>query len=145
VGVILRRIPGALLLAAALTFAPGAAAKDFRPGDLRICNAKQCVAIRDQGVLNALSAFYYAGPQPARTRAPRMGAPSFQLKFTNGYATGIVASARLDRFLSYGVNLGRFHKGAWYRVPERAAQELLRLTEPLKPMPLTRAAIRKSH
>ena len=144
-GVILRRILGALLLTAALSFAPGATAKDFRPGDLRICDAKQCVAITDQAVLNTLSAFYYVGPQPARTRAPRMGAPAFQLKFTNGYVTGIVASARLDRFLSYGVYLGRFRKGAWYRVPERAAQELLRLSEPLKPMRVTRAAIRKSH
>jgi hypothetical protein len=145
VGVIPRRLPAALVLATALTFAPGATAKDFRPGDLRVCNAKRCVAITDQAVLNALSAFYYVGPQPARTRAPRMGAPAFQLKFTNGYVTGIVASARLDRFLSYGVYLGRFRKGSWYRVPDRAAQELIRLTESLKPMRVTLAALRKSH
>jgi hypothetical protein len=144
VGVILRRFAAALVLATALTFPPGATAKDFRPGDLQICNAKECVAIADQAVLNALSSFYYGGPQPARTRAPRLGAPSFQLKFTNGYVTGIVASARLDRLLSYGVNLGRFHKGAWYRVPDRAARELIRLTESLKPLRVTRAALRKS-
>jgi hypothetical protein len=145
VAVIVRRLPVALVLTTALTFAPGATAKDFRPGDLRICNAKHCVAITDQNVLNVLSVFYYSGPQPARTPAPRMGAPAFQLKFTNGYVTGIVASARLNRFLSYGVYLGRFRKGAWYRVPDRAARELIRLTESLKPMRVTPAALRKSH
>jgi hypothetical protein len=67
-----------------------------------------------------------------------------KLTFRNGYVTGIVASPRLDRFLSYGVNLGRFRRGAWYRVPSAIARELRTLTVGLDPLRVTRAAIRKS-
>ena len=52
-------------------------------------------------------------------RARTLGAPSFELRFDNDYVTGIVATARLDRFLSYGVNTGRFEAGRWYRVYPR--------------------------
>ena len=58
--------------------------------------------------------------------------------------TGIVATARLDRFLSYGVNLGRFQRGIWYRVPARLASELRKLTAGMKPLRVTRAALSKS-
>jgi hypothetical protein len=73
-----------------------------------------------------------------------MGAPAFQLRYDNGYVTGIVASPRLDRFLSYGVYLERFHRGTWYRLPPRAASELRRLTADLRPLRVTAAAVRKS-
>src|SRR6266487_945000 len=115
--------PIAVLAVLALILSAAAAAKEFRPGDLRICNAKRCVAITDQGVLDTLSAFYYGDKKPSRVSAPRRHVPYFELRFTNGYVTGIVATSRLDRFLSYGVYLERFRRGSWYRTPARLARE----------------------
>jgi hypothetical protein len=135
---------GILVAAAVLALAAPAAAKDFEPGDLRLCNTERCLPVIDQRALDALGAFYYGNRKPGRIRAPRLGAPYFELRFTNGYATGIVATASLDRFLSYGVNLGQFARGRWYRVPAAAAAELRRLSGSLEPLRLTRAAIRKS-
>jgi hypothetical protein len=131
--------------AAVLVGATAGAAKEFEPGDLRICNARRCVPLMTRPVLTALGVFYYIGTKPP-PRAPRahVGAPSFELRFDNGYVTGIVATANLDRFLSYGVNLGRFDRGHWYRVPPRAARELQRLTASLRPIPLTRASLARS-
>ena len=128
-----------------LVVAIAGAAKGFEPGDLRICNAKRCVPIMSRPAVTALSAFYYIGPKPPLP-APRahVGAPSFELRFDNDYVTGIVATARLDRFLSYGVNTGRFDAGRWYRVYPKAARELRRLTVGLRPIPLTRASITRS-
>lgn len=57
----------------------------------------------------------------------------------------MVATAKLDRFLSFGVNLGRFSRGKWYRVPTRGAAELRRLTTALAPLRVTRAALARSH
>jgi hypothetical protein len=73
-----------------------------------------------------------------------MRSPYFELRFRNGYVTGIVATQRLDRFLSYGVYLGRFRRGRWYRVPPRLGQEFRELTASLAPLRLTRAAVSKS-
>jgi hypothetical protein len=134
-----------VLGAAALAFTSTAAAKDFGPGDLSICNAKRCMAITDRQVLDSLSIFYYGNTQLSMSGRPRMRSPFFQLRFRNGYVTGIVASAPLDRFLSYGVNLGRFQRGKWYRMPEKAALELRKLTTGLKPLRLSFAAVAKSH
>jgi hypothetical protein len=139
-----RRVVVAWLAAAALVAIPAATAKDFKPGDLRVCNARRCVPITNRAVLPLLGAFYY-GPRDAHVAAPaRLGAPAFELRFTNGYVTGIAASARLDRFLSYGVNVGRFQRGVWYRIPARLASELRRLTAGLKPLRVTREALAKS-
>jgi hypothetical protein len=135
----------ALLAAVGVLLAvPAAAAKDFQPGDLRVCGATRCVALTNRDVLQALSTFYYGGTPP-RTFAPSVGASMFELKFRNGYVTGIVASADLGHFLSYGVNLGHFVKGTWYAVPARAAAELKRLTRSVRPLRLTAAALRRSH
>jgi hypothetical protein len=136
---------GATLAAAVLLWTGPAGAKDFKPGDLRICNAKRCVAIADPRILPLVGAFYYRTGSPPAASAPRMGAPMFELRFRNGYVTGIVATARLDRFLSYGVDLERFDKGKWYRVPARLAAELRRLAAPLEPLRLTASALAKSH
>ena len=134
-----------LAATAFLVVASAGAAKEFEPGDLSICNAKRCVPIMDRPALTALGAFYYIGTRPpARARSPQIGAPSFELRFDNDYVTGIVATARLDRFLSYGVNTGRFEAGSWYRVYRKAARELRRLTVGLRPMRLTRAALASS-
>jgi hypothetical protein len=132
-------------LLAALAVGVGAAhAKDFGPGDVRVCNAKRCEAIADLAVLPQLSAFYYSAEQPPTARAPRVGAPYFELRYRNGYVTGIVAGARLDRFLSYGVHLGHFERGSWYRVPAAASLELRELTAGVAPLRLTRAAVARS-
>jgi len=119
-------------------------AKDFDPGDLRVCNAKRCVPITAPDVVAKLGPFYYSAQPPARMRAPRMGAPAFELRFDNGYATGIVASPKLDRFLSYGVHLGRFARGTWYQVPPALSAELRTLTPRLAPLRVTSAAIARS-
>jgi hypothetical protein len=146
---------------AVVVLAPAAIAKDFEPGDLRVCNAERCVAITNRPALAALGAFYYGGACPAAAtrdgdcmpneRTPpraaaavRLGTPAFELRFRNGYVTGIVATARFDRFLSYGVNLGWFRRGRWYRVPPAAAAELRRLTAGLEPLRVTRAVIARS-
>jgi hypothetical protein len=131
--------------AAVLVGATAGAAKEFNPGDLRICSAKRCVPIVNRQALTALGAFYYIGTEPpARVRRPKLGAASFELRFDNGYVTGIVATPMRDRFLSYGVNIGRFETGRWYRVPRTAARELRTLTARLAPIRLTSAALARS-
>jgi hypothetical protein len=159
------------LVAAALIGTQAADAKEFEPGDLRICGVEGCTPITDRVALRAIGAFLYHRPLAPVVRAPRFGSASFELQFGNGYVTGVVGSRRLDRFLSYGVNIGHFERGRWYRVPGRAARELRRLASlpavppaanptssfdlfvhaalralapPLDPIPLTRAAVRRS-
>jgi hypothetical protein len=130
--------------AATLLAAPSASAKEFRPGDLRLCNGTRCAPIVDRDVVRSLSAFYYTGPSNPVAGAPRLGSPMYELRFRNGYVTGVVAGALLDRFLSYGVYLERFRRGRWYRFPTVVATELRRLAEGLAPLRLTRQAIAKS-
>lgn len=137
----MRPLLGALV-AAVTVFVPQASAKDFGPGDLRVCNAVRCVAIVKPEVVRQLGAFYYSGPAPTRARAPALGAPYYELRFENDYVTGIVATRQLDRFLSYGVYLGRF--SGWHGVPRRISAELRRLTVGLRPLRLTRADLGKS-
>ena len=133
------------IVAGCLTVSSSAVAKEFAPGDVRICNAKRCVPIRSQPVLNSLAAFYYEGAKPpARADSPRLGAPYFRLEFRNHYVTGIVAGRKLDRFVSYGVNLDQFRKGVWYHVPTRAVSEFRRQTVGLRPLRLTRTSLRLS-
>jgi hypothetical protein len=140
-----KRTIGFTVCAATLALVPAGAAKGpFKPGDIRVCNTRQCVAVRDSSALKAFSSFYYGGPQPARVSAPRLGSRAFALEFGNGYVTGIAASAQLDRFLSYGVVIERFHRGVWYRLPAAAARELRRLTVALRPLRVTHAALAKS-
>ncbi|MEX0673967.1 MAG: hypothetical protein WD981_05835 [Gaiellaceae bacterium] len=129
---------------AALLATPAAVAKDFDPGDLRLCNAKRCVPILNRHALKSLAGLYYVAPQPERAPAVRLGVPYYQLRFRNGYVTGIVASAKLDRFLSYGVYLGRFQRGTWYRMPDVAARELRHLAAGLTPLRVTREALARS-
>ena len=134
-----------LVAASALLCLPSASAKDFGPGDLRLCNATRCVPIVKRSVLPQLGSFYYSGPAPAHLRAPELGAPYYQLRFRNNYVTGIVATGQLDRFLSYGVHLERFTRNVWYAVPPPLAAELRRLATDLSPLRVTRAALAKSH
>jgi hypothetical protein len=141
---LVRALTCSIVVAAAVLAAPAATAKDFGPGDLRVCNAKRCVPITKPAVLPLIGAFYYAGGSPPTVRSSQLGAPAFELRFPNGYATGIVATRQLDRFLSYGVHLEHFRRGAWYRVPARLAVELRRLSARLTPLRVTRAALARS-
>jgi hypothetical protein len=134
----------ALLVGSSLLLLPSASAKDFGPGDLRVCNATRCAAIVNSGVLPQIGSFYYSGQSPARLSPPALGTPYYELRFRNNYVTGIVATRRLDRFLSYGVHLERFARGRWYAVPRRLSDELRRLTAGLRPLRVTRAALAKS-
>jgi hypothetical protein len=135
---------GFLVVASVLLFLPSAGAKNFGPGDLRVCNATRCVPIVKPDVLPQLGSFYYSGPPPAHIRKPALGAAYFELRFRNNYVTGIVATGRLDRFLSYGVHLERFTANQWYAVPRRLSAELRRLTVGLRPLHVTSAALAKS-
>lgn len=139
-----RRAATALVAALALLCIPAASAKDFKPGDVSVCGADKCVAIVDPVATKALASLIYTGGRPQRVAPPRLGVAYFKLWFENGYVPGIVASARLDRFLSYGVVLERFRRGTWYRVPPAAAHELRTLAAGLRPLRLTRTAVRKS-
>ena len=132
------------LAATVLALAPGAAAKDFEPGDLRLCGAAHCVPIVDQGTLDELAGFYYGVRKPRSSLAPALHVPYFELRFRNAYVTGIVATSRLDRFLSYGVHLERFAGGTWYVVPRALSREVRQLTADLRPLRVTRAALEKS-
>ena len=120
------KIAGVLAATATLLAVPAAIAKDFGPGDLRVCGRERCVAIMNPGVLRILSA-YYRGPGRAPRAGPvRNGAPAFELRFRNGYASGLVASTWLNRFRAYGFFCGRFERGKWYRFPARAVAEVRR-------------------
>ena len=134
-----------VVVASALLVLPSASAKDFGPGDLRVCNAKRCVAIVDRDVLPQIGAHFYSGPPPAHLQRPALGTPYYELRFRNNYVTGIVATRQLDRFLSYGVHLERFERDQWYGVQPRFSAEIRRLTAGLRPLRLTRAALAKSH
>jgi hypothetical protein len=140
-----RSLAATVAAAAAAVCVPGAAAKDFGPGDLRVCGSDACVPITSRPALRVLSGFYYTGADPVRAARPAMGVPAFELRFRNDYVTGVVGTARLDRFLSFGVNLGRFRRGAWYAVPASAAGELRRLTAGMRPFRVTAATLRRSH
>ena len=128
----------------ALFVLPSASAKDLRPGDVLVCNATRCVPILNRTVLPQLTSFYYSGPPAVRVARPVLGTLYYELRFRNGYVTGIVATRRLDRFLTYGVHDQRFTHDTWYAVPRRMSAELRRLTDVLRPLRLSRAALAKS-
>ena len=134
----------ALVAGSTLLVLPSASAKNFDPGDLRVCNATRCVPIVKREALPQLGSFYYSGPPPAHLRRPKLGAPYYELRFRNNYVTGIVATRQLDRFLSYGVHLERFRADQWYAVARRLSAELRRLTTGLRPLRITQAALAKS-
>jgi hypothetical protein len=139
-----RTVLVSVLAASALLVLPPASAKDFKPGDLLVCNKTRCVAIVNRDVLPVIGSFYYNAGCPARVQRPRLGAPYYELRYRNGYVTGIVAARRLDRFLTYGVNEGRFARDTWYVVPRRLSGELRRLTVDLGSLRLTRAVLARS-
>jgi hypothetical protein len=79
-----------LIALAALLVLPSASAKDFGPGDLRVCNSTRCVPIVNPVVLPHLGMFYFSGPPPARIPRPTLRAPYYELRSSrNGYVTGM--------------------------------------------------------
>ena len=91
-----------------------------------------------------LARFVYTGPKPATVGRPAWGPPGFELHYRSGYATGIAASARLDRFLNFGVYAERFRRRVWYRMPPQVGVDLRRLTAGMKPCRVTPALVAKS-
>jgi hypothetical protein len=130
---------------AAVVLAPTAVAKDFKPGDLRVCVALRCLPITNQRALDAVGAFYYGDAKPARVLSPRPGARYVELRFRNGYVTGVAAGVRLDHFLSFGVTLDQFAARTWYLMPAPAAAEIRRLAANLRPRPLRADLLSRSH
>ena len=130
-----------------LVAATAGAAKGFEPGDLRICNAKRCIPIMNRPALTALGAFYYIGTRPPSVapRAP-LGAPSFELRFDNGYVTGIVATPQARPLPELrGQHSAGSTLDAGTGSTRKAARELRRLTVRASgPFRLTRAALARS-
>lgn len=124
----------AAAIVCALLAVPAAVGKDFAPGDLRACGRDRCVPITNVRLVRALSVFYWRDGRAPRATRVRLGAPGFELRYRNGYATGMVASRKLDRFRAYGFYCERFQRGRWYRFPARAAAALQKLTAGLRPL-----------
>jgi hypothetical protein len=108
-----------------------ASAKEFRPGDLRLCGATQCRLVIDGPTNRHFGALLYGdgrvAPAPAPT--PGVGSPVFQLRFRDGPAAVILNATA---FRVHGLNCGRFRRGHWYRLPAA----LRGLTTGLKPKQL---------
>ena len=81
----MRRLPW-LVIAVALIVSPAATAKDFKPGDLRVCGVRRCVPITDREVLGTFGSFLYrfSTPRPQIVRRPARGAPTVDLRFRDG-------------------------------------------------------------
>jgi hypothetical protein len=133
------------VVAVAAAVLPAAGAKDFKPGDLRVCARTRCLPINDARVLTAIGAFYYQGGAPTRAKPPSPAARYVELRFRNGYVTGVAAGARFNRFLSFGVNLDRFLARTWYLIPDRFAAEIRRLASQLRPRQLPPDILDLSH
>jgi hypothetical protein len=133
----MRTIAFAALALVALVVAPLSSAKQFDPGDLRLCNGSECAVLVDRDLLRRLSSFIYGHARPVRAAAPARGAPALELTFRNGYVAGLVGGTQLDRFRSHGVICGRFRKGWWYRLPPRVAHDLRRAAGRLTPLRFT--------
>jgi hypothetical protein len=130
-----------LLAAAALICVSAGAAKDFKPGGLRVCSATRCVPVMDRVVLRTFTAFFYGDSPVAIAQAPRRGAPAFQLRYRDGYLAGVIGGLRLDRIAVNGLNCGRFRHRVWYRLPARVVLEVRRLAAPLEPLRINRASV----
>ena len=139
-----RRFATAFLGAALLLGVSTAAAKDFQPGDLRVCGAAQCRPVTSRTALRAFSSFYYGDDRVAVVRAPRLGAPAFEVRFRDGGVAALVASAKLDRTRVYGLNCGRFRRGRWYRLSPRAALAVRNLSAGLGPLHVPRGPAPRS-
>jgi hypothetical protein len=117
---------GTTLAVSALFLVPTAGAKEFQPGDLRVCGAVHCRVLTDAATTRAFGALLYGPGAVASAPTPGLGAPVFRLRFRDGSA-GVILSATVFRV--HGLNCGRFRRGRWYRLPV----PLRGLTAGLKP------------
>jgi hypothetical protein len=111
------RIFGAMKLAAAIAAALAvagiASAKEFPPGGLMVCGAKQCRVVTD-AQSRAFSALLWGDRPVTPAPTPRVGSPIFQLRFKSGPAGAVISSSAIR---VHGLNCGRFLRGRWYRLP----------------------------
>jgi hypothetical protein len=128
--------PPIAVLAGALAFTATAVAKEIRPGELRICGAKQCRVVNDPGQARAFGELIWGDGPVVRAPTPRVGSAIFQLRFEGG-PTGAIISATAIRV--HGLHCGRFRRGRWYRLPK----SLQGLTAGLEPKGL-RASVPRS-
>jgi hypothetical protein len=92
------------------------------------------VTITNRQVMRILSDYYYGSTRVVRAERVPLGARGFELRYPDGYASGMVAGAMLKRFRAYGFICGRFERGRWYWFPPRAAAALRRMTAGMRPM-----------
>ena len=128
-----------LVSVALFSVSPGmapAAAKDFGPGDARVCDGAGCEPIMDRAAARELASFLYAGPEPESVWRPRPGSSSFELRLRNGRKLGDVGGRWLNRMRVPTLNCDRFSGRGWYRLPSDLARELRALTDGRPAMPL---------
>jgi hypothetical protein len=123
-----------LIAICGLLLVPSALAKDFGPGDLRVCGRHRCVSITNRPLLRLLSSYYYGGWHVHKAAPVRRGTPGFVLRFRDDHASGMAAGPELKRFRAYGFYCGRFEHGKWYRFPARAGAALKKLTAGMQPL-----------
>jgi hypothetical protein len=108
------RVLGAIAVLG-LVFSVTTSAKEIRPGELRICGAVHCRAVKDPAQARAFSALLWGQTPIARAPTPRVGSPVFRVWLHDDAVALINATAiRVD-----GLNCGRFQRGKWYRLPTR--------------------------
>lgn len=130
-------IAAVVVAACGLLAVPGAVAKDFGPGDIRVCGRSHCQPIVQKRLLRILSAYYW-GPRKVTRAAPvRLGARGFALRWKNGYTSAVVGGAKLDRLRAQGFFCGRFVRGRWYRFPAEATIMVKKLTAGMRPLRIT--------
>jgi hypothetical protein len=127
-------IVAVVLATSGLLAIPAAVAKDFGPGELRVCGRSQCVPIVNKRLLRILSNYYWGPSRIVRTAPVHRGARAFALRWRNGYTSGLVGGAGLERFRGHGFFCGRFVPGHWYRFPAEATVWLKRLTAGMRPL-----------
>jgi hypothetical protein len=130
----MRSVVFGALAVVVLVAASASSAKEFRPGDVRLCDARQCVSLGEQRLLFELSSFVYGDTRVRRVQPLRRGAPVLQLRYRDGYVPGLLGRDGLDRFRSHGVICGRFVRGVWYRVPAPLARDLRMAAVRLNPL-----------
>jgi hypothetical protein len=91
-----------------------AVAKEFPPGSLMICGAKQCRTVDDPAQSHAFSSLLWGDGRLRRAPIPRIGSPIFQLRFKDGPAGAIISATAIR---VHGLRCGRFRRGKWYRLP----------------------------
>ena len=119
------------VVVAAVALGCAAAATAKIGPSVRVCGATRCALVDDAATLRALNTFVYGPTRVTRVRAPRVDAPVFALDL------GGVFSQDFEKFRSHGIICQRFERGRWYRVPERIARELRRVTCGLAPRRLS--------